>query len=310
MNYVGGNLGKVRIYNVVLTATEVALSWFADGPRFGFTGPTAFPTPQPTLLLNGPTPWPTTGALSSSPVPFDFITRGLVLSLDAVTYQLGANTWMDYIGGRAFTLFNNPTWSSAGGGSLAFVAANSQYAQSPALPSMATWTIEVWHMWTGLFVGVEPAIVTDMIGANLNFALGTSFTLPDLNAGWYSNPWRKTDRVALTPGMWLHIVASFDGTTGNIYVNNALKASTNMAGTPVTGNTGIRLMRRGNLADFWDGSLAKVKIYNVALTAAEVRHHKKWGEGRPAQTKKTFSLLFLLPNLPPPLLPPPPQGQH
>ena len=283
--YWGGALSKVNIYSVGLSGAEVQTNWLADKGRFSYTAvPSAAPSPAPTSspssLLNAPTPSPTSAPTSRPTVAPTIAdaTRGLVLALDAATYVSGATTWVDSVGGRAFTLYNSPVWSSAGGGSLAFVPASAQYAQSAtALPSLSTWTIEVWHQWSGTYAGTGPCIVTDMYsGASedlINFALGsTSYDAPNVGGGWWSSPaWYETDGVTLTPGVWLHIVASFDGTTGNLYVNNVLKATANIGGTPSSGNIGIRLMRRFDFEEYWGGALSKVNIYSVGLSGAEVQ---------------------------------------
>jgi len=85
-------------------------------------------------------------AAAASPVT----TRGLVLQLDAATYP-GSGNWIDSISGLQFVPYNGVTYSSlAGGGSFAFDPSKGQYMQSTAaLPSLSTWSIEVWLYYTG-----------------------------------------------------------------------------------------------------------------------------------------------------------------
>ena len=53
-----------------------------------------------------------------------------------------------------------------------------------------------------------------------------------------------------------------------------------MAGAPSSSNAGIGLMGKFADTDFWGGSLAKVKIYNVGLTADEVNTNWLADRGR------------------------------
>ena len=167
-------------------------------------GPTSAPTPSPT---RAPSPAPVTPAPTNPAT-----TRGLVLALDAATFVSGATTWVDSVGSRAFTLYNSPVWSSAGGGSLAFVPASSQYAQSAtALPSMSTWTVEVWHQWSGLYTGSYPALVADVYSGSvgrINYNLGAWGSASSIVMYWYGGGVSKeTTGIALASGVWLHIVA-------------------------------------------------------------------------------------------------------
>lgn len=63
----------------------------------------------------------------ATPTPFS----GMMLLLDAATYEAG-NTWYDYSGNQKnATLVNSPTWSSANGGRYEFNGTN-QYATVPS----------------------------------------------------------------------------------------------------------------------------------------------------------------------------------
>jgi len=192
-----------------------------------------------------------------------------VLSLDAADYS-GSGPWIDSIGGKSFTLTNSPTWSSSNGGYFNFVSSSSQYAIcNTSLPSMSTWTVGVWHYYTGTETGAAPCIVTEtFIGGSINYSLGKN--LAPFSVGFFNGSWRVTDGYSLTPNNWYYIVGTYDGSTIKLYVNNTLVDSTNYTGTPTSSGAGIRLMERWDLSDYWGGRLAIVDIFDTALDQTEI----------------------------------------
>ena len=206
-----------------------------------------------------------------------------VLSLDAANYTSGA--WVDSVGGKSFTLYNSPSWSSNNGGYFTFTASSSQYAQSnTSLPNLSNWTMEVWHYYTGSNTGGNPCILTEVYPGSvgqINYSLGDNNG--GFSSGFFDGGWRVTDGHSLTPNNWYHIVGTYDGTTLNLYVNNVLVDTTNYTGNPVSSQGGIRLMTRWDLPDYWGGRLATVDIYDKALSNSQVT--SKWN-----LTKSRFGL--------------------
>jgi hypothetical protein len=196
-----------------------------------------------------------------------------VLSLDAADYS-GSGDWIDSIGGKSFVLYNSPTWSSSNGGYFNFISASAQYAIcNTSLPSMSTWTVGVWHYYTGTETGSAPCIVTEtFVGGGINYSLGNNNG--GFSAGFFNGGWQVTDGYSLIPNNWYYIVGTYDGSTIKLYVNDTLVDSTNYTGTPTSSGAGIRLMERWDLADYWGGGLATVDIYDVVLSQSEIT--SKW----------------------------------
>lgn len=191
-----------------------------------------------------------------------------VLSLDAADYTSG--DWVDSVGGKQFTLYNSPTWSSNNGGYFNFNSASAQYAKSStSLSSLNRWSVAVWHYYDGTNVGSAPCIVTEtFVGGGINYSLGKNNG--PFSAGFFDGGWRVTDGYSLTPNNWYYIVGTYDGATVKLYVNNALVDSVAYAGTPTTSGSGIRLMERWDLSNYWGGRLATVDIYDKAMTASQI----------------------------------------
>jgi hypothetical protein len=206
---------------------------------------------------------------------------GLVLCLDAgntKSYPGSGTTWTDLSGGgNTGTLTNGPTYSSANGGSIVFDGNNDYVINSSAsnLPiGSSSRTVEVWFYPTTNtnnliqigggggqkyiveFYNVSGTfyLFTDAvnIGNNLTFS---GSNLPTLNA-------------------WNHFVFGNSGQNWFYYLNGTLKLS----GTfPSTLDTTTQKYVIGNRDDAGapyntpvNGNIAKVSVYNRALSAAEV----------------------------------------
>jgi len=203
----------------------------------------------------------------------------LMLSLDAgnpASYPGSGTTWTDTVSSIAFTLNNGPTYSSNNGGYLEFVPASSQWANSStSLSNLSTWSVEVWHYYTGTNTGVAPCIVTELfpsITNNINYTIGSTISgSTNLQAGFFNGGWQTTPTgYSLTANNWYQIVGTYDGTTIKLYVNNSLAQTDSYTGTPISGGSGIRLMRRWDDTDYWGGRLSIVKIYDGALSQTGV----------------------------------------
>jgi hypothetical protein len=199
-----------------------------------------------------------------------------VLSLDAgdsASYPGSGTTWTDTIGGKIFNLNNGPVYGSAFGGILNFNASLGQYAQcNTSLPDLATWSVGVWHYYTGNNVGSGMCIVTEVfpgLNSNINYSLGDNYSSP-LSTGFFNGGWRVTAGYNLTPNNWYYIVGTYDGSFIKLYVNNTLVETNSYVGSPISSGGGIRLMRRWDNPDYWDGLLSTVSIYDKPLSQGQI----------------------------------------
>jgi hypothetical protein len=209
-----------------------------------------------------------------------------VLSLDAgnpLSYPGTGTVWTDLVGGKVFNLVNGPGYDPGNGGKFYFFAPGGQYAIcNTSLPTLNNWTVGVWHYYTGSETGSAPCIVTEtFIGGGINYSLGKNNG--PFSSGFFDGGWQVTDGYSLTPNNWYFIVGTYDGSTINLYVNNTLVDSTNYVGSPTSSGSGIRLMERWDLADYWDGYLSIVNIYDKALNPSQITSY--WNS-----TKSRFGL--------------------
>ena len=74
----------------------------------------------------------------------------------------------------------------------------------------------------------------------------------------------------ITPGNWYHFVGTYDGTTIRAYINGSLIQQTNLSGPMNDPNSPLNFGGVSTYPYYWNGSLDDVRIYNRALTDAEV----------------------------------------
>jgi hypothetical protein len=220
-----------------------------------------------------------------------FVLDGLQIVLDAAnprSYPGTGNTWYDLRGNINFTLENSPPFfANSAGGSIGFTAANSHSALSSTnLPVMTRFSVDVWHYYTGVNVGNAATIVSEVFPGNtakINFNLGGISGFSDLRIAFYNNNWFSSSPYTLTSNAWYHIVGTFDGSNLRLYINGVNEITTANVGTPAANTSGIRLMKRWDSGAYWGGHLSAVKIYNRALSLAEVKQNYN-------ATKKRYGL--------------------
>ena len=87
----------------------------------------------------------------------------------------------------------------------------------------------------------------------------------------------------VTPGVWQHVVATFDGTHKNLYVDGVLvgtQVATNLP-TPVVLRVGAGLPGQATPGNYLKGTLDEPAVYWHALTAGQVANHYMMGLAGP-----------------------------
>ena len=211
------------------------------------------------------------------------------------------STARDWSGsGHTATLVNAATWTSAvpstveffDPGALSLASSNSQYADAGAsiLSTNAPFSACSWVNFSS--VSSWDAVVS-YNGANV-----AVFTLQRDNAGQFSLDMRSTDSTSATlyhvigsttvaTGTWYHVCGVFDGSKSHLYVNGTEEgtaqtiSSTWNASGHLTIGTNIY---SAALGDYANGTIDDVRVYNIGLTAAQV---KQLANGRYANTGGT-----------------------
>jgi hypothetical protein len=212
----------------------------------------------------------------------NIVTSGLVFMLDAgyiPSYPKNGTTWSDLSGNNNNgTLTNGPTYNSANDGFFGF--ATDDYVLVPENSALNTQTpsIEMWiktnstnqnGMW----------FEKGQLNAQYNlFQEGTSFYWRQrISTGGVINL-SMTTSTYLSTSSWAQVVATFTSGDRKIYVNGVVAASDTQTGTIVTDTNGVSIGVWGGFttrpADgrgyFYNGNIAIVRVYNIALTQSQI----------------------------------------
>jgi len=88
---------------------------------------------------------------------------------------------------------------------------------------------------------------------------------------WGGAPRDLTTSVVVPLNQWSHIAVTYQSGVQRIYINGVLRASGTQTGTLTTNTNPLQIGQDQGLADrFWNGLIDEVRIYNVALSAAQV----------------------------------------
>ncbi|MCI0351142.1 MAG: Ig-like domain-containing protein [Acidobacteriales bacterium] len=177
--------------------------------------------------------------------------------------------------GNDGTLMNSPTWTAARFGTgLSFDGTNEHVivADSDSLDLGSTGTIEAWvkldslNRWNSVI-----AKGSANLNAGHNYALeitnGNQF-MCILGNGATPNTLRSPSTAST--GVFYHLACVWNGTTLQLYVDGTLVASTAQSITPVENTAPLYIGLFGGDKDPIDGVIDEVRIYNRALTQAEI----------------------------------------
>ncbi len=219
-------------------------------------------------------------------IDYSRVMEGMVLWLDAAdtdSYLGTGTTWTDLAGtANNFTLFNTPTWNSAG--YFDFDPASSEYAaitHTATLKPTAAITIEQWLNADDWSAGTEGgAFFTSLSctqGGGYAHYIWDSTFVPYVYVTSLSNYLKPTASIAGFTG-WHHFATTFDGRYAKLYIDGDLKNTVDAGSSTTIGydpDNDICIGTEAGTAStpagsYWDGKIATTAIYNRALTAAEV----------------------------------------
>jgi len=266
--YFPGNIAICETYTIALNSTQVLQNYNYLYPRF--IEPTPTPTPTNTVTPTNtitPTITPTpTGT------PIVIPTSGLTLYVDAgraTSYSGSGDQWNDLSGNNnTGTLQNSPTYSPLNGGILTFNGSN-QYTtfNSPVnIPiGNSNYTISVWFNASSLgsngFVGWG------------NYGTTNQVTALRLSATGFIHYWWGNDlavNTALSINTWYNVVARFDGTNRQLWLNNVLIGGDTPGSSHNVPNANNLTIGTTNVNEYFDGKISNVEIYNRAISDSEI----------------------------------------
>lgn len=247
IEYTNAYIDGVRVYNRALTATEVKNSYNNTARKFLVN------MPQNKLLADGLVGlWSFNGQDMSGVTAIDRSSGGNNGTLT------GGPTVVPGVVGQALNFDGNGDYVDAG--------ANSITGTSPFTLSAWINTNQISAYSGAVAMGTSAIDASAYIGTVETAQVGTNNSI---GGGFYG---RNYGSGITTTGQWAHVVMTFTGGVGGtatIYVNGQNLVSE--AKTPSLAVGTVRMGRIGTdtLYDF-NGSIDEVRLYNRALSAAEV----------------------------------------
>ena len=229
--------------------------------------------------------------LSHSP---SLVMNGLTLCLDAgntKSYPGSGTTWTDLSGrGNTGTLTNGPTYSSANGGSIVFDGTN-DYIDCPSITVGSSYSIECFFNSSSVvnYRNVYDMNYTTYAGISGN--VGPRFEqFSDGTANWVwsgvtnaNDPYNYTTAFPLSANTWYHTVFTMNSGIVNTYVNGNIQNSNISSPNGYVTTFGDPNLGRGFVLAgdrYFSGKISNTKIYNRALSAAEVQQNFNALRGR------------------------------
>ena len=259
-NLLNGRIAQVSIYNRALSPFEVYQNFNALKGRYG--------------------------------IP-DIVTGGLVLNLDAgnpYSYNpdnTGSTVWTDVsYTSSGGTLINGASYT---GGTIQFDGTNDYVTVPTTFGGLSTFTVDTWFYPTLSYLGntANPVITTVFNGGDVNYYIGWGgffTTTGTIAAGIYRSGWITAGSFTPTLNTWYNVSLSLGGGQLRMYVNGSLYSTVSTAVIPTNIYGGIYLGKRWDINstgdEFFTGRIPSVKIYNRALTQAEITQNFNALRGR------------------------------
>ena len=131
-------------------------------------------------------------------------------------------------------------------------------------------TLEAWVQpdtltsWREVILKERPGSLTYSLYAN------TSSNRPQSDISTSAGDKSAGITPQLTTGAWTHLAATYDGANLRLYRNGVLVTTTAAPGALVTSANPLRIGGNTIWGEYFDGRIDEVRVYNRALSAAEI----------------------------------------
>lgn len=209
------------------------------------------------------------------------VTTGLVMCVDAAnlrSYAGAGTTWTNVINETInCTLNNGPTYTSGTSGYFTFDGVD-DYGQT---------TAQVLSGGVNTPFTLE-AVAMTTTASNWQTVLGTGGTYRQIgflngNFYWGGNGGGGNTFVnggVISANSWYHLIFTFDGTTGYGYLNNVQTTGSIGSNGGTIGVNTLSTYAPNTAAERLTGRIALARVYNIALTSAQVAQNFNAIRGR------------------------------
>jgi len=197
----------------------------------------------------------------------------------AYSFNAGTGTTVADVSGNGNTgTINGATWTTAGrfGGALSFNGTSNMVtiADSSSLDLTVGMTLEAWVFPTATPTNGRSIIAKEQPG-DIVYSLHASSRpnhRPATMVFVAGSERQLIGGTRVSTNTWVHLAATYDGTTQRLYVNGVQVASRAQTGPIVTSNSPLRIGGNAVFGEFFQGRIDEVRIYNRALSATEIQN--------------------------------------
>ena len=206
----------------------------------------------------------------------NIVTDGLVFALDPGSercYPGTGTTTYNIINNATGSLANGASYVSINGGAFDFDGVN-EYIAFPDDTNLnsQTITMESWAQFDSTLLQDAFLFEKGFVNTQYSTFLDTVGNLRLRTIGLTPQDFAINITTLTSAGLWTHIACAYGAGAKYIYINGVLIATqTGLTGTISTNTTGLFLGAYGpGSSYFMDGKIAVSRVYNKALTQAEV----------------------------------------
>lgn len=227
-------------------------------------------------------------ALAVPPSPTVLALPGLVAGY-AFNEGTGSTT-QDVSGNNLTGTISGATWTTAGrfGGALAFDGVNDwvTVADANALDLTTGMTLEAWVFpiaagsgtWRNVLIKERANGEVYNLYAKADTNVPAVYVVRSAQTG---TPLDARGTAALPLNSWTHLSATHDGTTLRLYVNGVQVGTRAVAGALLTSTGVLRIGGNSLWGEYFQGRIDEIRVYNRALTAAEIQSDMNAPVGEP-----------------------------
>jgi len=146
--------------------------------------------------------------------------------------------------------------------------------------TIAAWInwIDAGDTWLGILANGQQNGPWENYGLFINRSSRFLYFTLSLDGGHVT---QQTPNDITVPNEWVHVCASWDGSTARIYVNGRMELEMVQSGTLVPPGLPLRIGHRNGSPHYFNGTIDEVRIYNHALEEAEILAAMEGGKGYP-----------------------------
>jgi hypothetical protein len=184
------------------------------------------------------------------------------------------------------TLIGNPQWQPLGGkfgGALEFDGVD-DYVDTGYAADLPIWTVAVWANSPAVPSSEVP---TGPVHRNKNYHINWDHSFDDFRGAagvQVGGTWYAASFGDLQANTWYHLAVTYDGEDFKAYKDSILITNNSSpSGDPDSESTTLKLGRHSLYGDHFGGIIDDVRIYNYALSEADIAAiyaGKELGEGR------------------------------